>query len=53
MKHSLPPPAAASREMRIDGVAPPARAAGRNPLADWRAVLGYRNVRVLMLGMLC
>ena len=37
----------------IGGAAPPARAAGRNPLADWRTVLGYRNVRVLMLGMLC
>ena len=25
----------------------------RNPLADWRTVLRYPNVRILMLGMLC
>jgi predicted MFS family arabinose efflux permease len=24
-----------------------------NPLADWRAVLSYSNIRILMLGMLC
>jgi predicted MFS family arabinose efflux permease len=25
----------------------------RNPLRDWRTVLGYRNVRILMICMLC
>lgn len=28
-------------------------ASRRNPLADWRAVLGYWNVRILVFGMLC
>lgn len=37
----------------IAGAAPGGRVSGRNPLADWRAVLGCRNIRVLMLGMLC
>lgn len=37
----------------IGSAAPSGRAHGRNPLADWRAVLGYRNVRILILGMLC
>src|SRR5262249_29881822 len=37
-------------------VIPSARASGSvesSPLADWRAVLRYRNVRLLMIGMLC
>ena len=29
------------------------QASGRNPLRDWRIVLGYRNVRILMICMLC
>ena len=30
-----------------------APAVARSPLRDWRAVLGYRNVRILMICMLC
>jgi predicted MFS family arabinose efflux permease len=33
--------------------APAAAAATRNPLRDWRTVLSYRNVRILMVCMLC
>jgi predicted MFS family arabinose efflux permease len=37
----------------IAGGAPSASAAIRSPLHDWRTVLGYRNVRILTICMLC
>jgi predicted MFS family arabinose efflux permease len=37
----------------LAGGSPPASAAVRSPLRDWRTVLGYRNVRILMICMLC
>ena len=37
----------------VAGGTPTASAAVRSPLRDWRTVLGYRNVRILMICMLC
>ena len=37
----------------VAGGTPTASAAVGSPLRDWRTVLGYRNVRILMICMLC